>query len=154
MASTDKGREGAAAAAATPGRQREDEAAAALRAVENMSVALDNISAQLDPLFAVPWDTLVSRCVRAFHCVCVRHACVLGDDAPPFTGNAHRHFWLSKSPVLSLTHQPDARHAHPHTACGRTSGPSSASRSPTRSTPSTTCSSARGSVQLPKAESR
>lgn len=67
MASKDTNGEGAgqaAAAAAAPKRQREEEEeAAALRAVENMSVALDNISAQLDPLFAVPWNTLVSRCV-------------------------------------------------------------------------------------------
>lgn len=66
MASKDPKGEGPgqAAAAAAPKRQREEEEeAAALRAVENMTVALDNISAQLDPLFAVPWDTLVSRCV-------------------------------------------------------------------------------------------
>jgi hypothetical protein len=43
--------------------QREAEEAAAVRAVENVGVALDNISAQLEPLFAVPWDTLVSRWV-------------------------------------------------------------------------------------------
>ncbi len=47
-------------------REAEAEEAAAVRAVENVGVALDNISAQLDPLFAVPWDTLVSRSV----CVC------------------------------------------------------------------------------------
>lgn len=43
--------------------QRQEEEAAAVRAVENMTVALDNIAAALEPLFKVPWDTLVSRCV-------------------------------------------------------------------------------------------
>ena len=43
--------------------QREAEEAAAVRALDNLSVALDNISRQLEPLFAVPWDTLVGRCV-------------------------------------------------------------------------------------------
>lgn len=56
------------AASGKPSREEEEEAAAG-RAVENMSVALDNISAQLDPLFAVTWDTLVSRCVVVGPCL-------------------------------------------------------------------------------------
>jgi hypothetical protein len=51
---------GAAGGAEVAPKQREEEEAAAVRAVENVGVALDNISLQLDPLFAVPWDTLVS----------------------------------------------------------------------------------------------
>ena len=55
----------AAASTSQSGGGGEDAAAtreaAAVKAVDNFSAALDQISRQLDPLFAVPWPTLMAR---------------------------------------------------------------------------------------------
>ena len=53
--------EGGDTQASTSSMVAEDEGDTSIRSIDNFSVALDNISTQLKPLFDIPWSTLISR---------------------------------------------------------------------------------------------